>query len=452
MRRFYIISSLILISLQIHAQYIAKSQAVADIDFYDKTLREVHYNPFLYVSEAQYLKKIDSLKNNLPDSIEIRPFTLKMGELTSVIKDGHTTPSLIQSAFQVDFRKKIFFPFSFVADKKSNVYALTSFQGTEIPKGAQIISINGTDLSQFYKKGATLIGGIEAYRQELAIKLLGYNLYLSGIKPPFNVEYIYNKQKQQKTIAEGTILKDLLGNAFPSILGKSYTFKIIENKVGYIDLISMGSNYKIFNKFFDSCFSEIRTKKVNTVAIDLRKNTGGNSIIADLLISYFNKDKYILSAAKYWKISDTYKKSIIANGDTSSTYLKKNSNTIWEFINCDAKDPMFITDTVFNGKVFIITGPMTFSSANMLADGVKTFKMATLIGEPTGENTSDFGEVYRFNLPNSKIMMQVTTSFDLGADCKDKTKHPVIPDKLIKTTYLDQINGIDPVINYLLKQ
>ncbi|WP_316801964.1 S41 family peptidase [Pedobacter nototheniae] len=451
MRRFYFISGLILLGLQVQAQFITKSQALADIDFYDKTLREVHYNPFLYINEREYLKKIDSLKHNIPDSIEIRSFTLKIGELTSVIKDGHTAPSFIQPAFQTDFRKKIFFPFSFVADKKLNVYALTGFQETEIPKGAQIISINGADLGQFYKKGISLIGGIDTYQQALAIKLLGYNLYLSGIRPPFNVKYVYNKQIQQKTITEGTILRDLLGEAFPSILGKSYSFKIIDNKIGYIDLIEMGQDYKTYNKFFDSCFNELKKKNINTVAIDLRKNTGGNSLIADLLISYFNKDKYILSAGKYWKISEPYKNNIIKKGDTSNTYLKKANHTIWEYANCTAKDPVFITDTIFKGKVFIITGPITFSSANMLADGVKTFKMATLIGEPTGENTSDFGEVYKFNLPNSKILMQVTTSFDLGADCKDKAKHPVLPDKLIKTTYIDQINGIDPVINHLLK-
>jgi hypothetical protein len=46
----------------------------------------------------------------------------------------------------------------------------------------------------------------------------------------------------------------------------------------------------------------------------------------------------------------------------------------------------------------------------MLADAVKQYKLATLIGEPTGESTNDFGEVYTMELPNSKVKVQVTTA------------------------------------------
>ena len=34
--------------------FISRSNAIADIDFYTKTLQEVHYNPFLFIKKEKY--------------------------------------------------------------------------------------------------------------------------------------------------------------------------------------------------------------------------------------------------------------------------------------------------------------------------------------------------------------------------------------------------------------
>ncbi len=54
----------------------------------------------------------------------------------------------------------------------------------------------------------------------------------------------------------------------------------------------------------------------------------------------------------------------------------------------------------------------------MIAGGVKQYHLDTVIGQPIDEAANDFGEVYRFNLPDSK--RQMTTTFDMGADCDPK--------------------------------
>lgn len=113
---------------------------------------------------------------------------------------------------------------------------------------------------------------------------------------------------------------------------------------------------------------------------------------------------------------------------------------------------MFVDNKLlFTGKVYLITGPLIFSSANMLADGVKEYHMATVIGQPTGENTNDFGEGYQVELPNSKLKIQTTTTFDLGVDCDPNTSHAVIPDILIEPSMKDKINKSDRVISYILQ-
>jgi len=48
--------------------------------------------------------------------------------------------------------------------------------------------------------------------------------------------------------------------------------------------------------------------------------------------------------------------------------------------------------------------------------------------------------------------MQVTTTFDLGAECNVKKNHPVIPDHLIKTPGITQPGTTDNALQYVLKQ
>ena len=82
----------------------------------------------------------------------------------------------------------------------------------------------------------------------------------------------------------------------------------------------------------------------------------------------------------------------------------------------------------FKGKHCFLIGPYTFSSANYLADAIKTFKLSTLIGSATGELTNDFGEQVEFQLPYSKSYFFVPTTYDIGADKNEKTMSSVVPD------------------------
>ena len=150
------------------------------------------------------------------------------------------------------------------------------------------------------------------------------------------------------------------------------------------------------------------------------------------------------------KISEGYKHYLLANGDSTNQYLQKQTGSIWELGNCKAQHPRFKKKNVFTGKVYVLTGPFTFSSANMLADGVKQFKLAEIVGEPTGEDTNDFGEAYSFTLPRSKIKIQTSTSFDFGAACDKKTQTPVVPDKLVPRTLADRIQEKDRAMEYVL--
>lgn len=452
MKCLYFFTICLILTQKLNAQYISKSQAVADIDYYNKALFEVHYNPYLYISEESYRRVTDSLKNSIGDSVSVKSFTMAMSHLTSSIKDGHTMPTIVQQVFKSDFKKNIYFPLELVADNNYNVYLPVQNEQFNIPTGATITSINDLDMKSFYKKTSSMIGGLPSYQKEMAINLFGSFLYLSDVKPPFKVRYRYKEKDNFITIQVGITLKECLAKALPQVNNQRFKFELKESKIGYLALNTMEPDFKAYTAFFDSCFTALKTKNINTMVIDLRKNLGGNSQIADLLISYFNEKPYSLSGGRFWRVSQRYKDFLTAQGDTSNSYHKKENNSILDYRKCGPHEPMFVNNSLlFTGKVYLITGPLTFSSANMLADGVKEYHMATIIGQPTGENTNDFGEGYLMELPNSKLKIQTTTTFDLGVDCNLNTSHAVIPDKKIEPSIKNKINKSDPVISYILK-
>jgi hypothetical protein len=86
----------------------------------------------------------------------------------------------------------------------------------------------------------------------------------------------------------------------------------------------------------------------------------------------------------------------------------------------------------FNQKTCFLIGPNTFSSANFLADAVKTYNLSTLIGLATGEYTNDFGELLEFTLPNSGNSIFISSAYDIGANGNPNLFEPVYPD--IQTT------------------
>lgn len=436
----------------LRSQNLSKAQAIEDIDYYNKVLHEVHYNPYLYANEKSYQQLTKAIKDNLKDSVSLKSFNLIMSRLTAGIKDGHTMPMIAQQQFRPDFNKKIYFPLEFVADKKDFLYLPLQAEQFNIPTGAIVTAVNGLNLQKFYKETCAMIGGLPEYRRQMALNLMGSFLYLTGIKPPFKVDYNDKGKKNSVIIQQGITYGACLTKALPQLNNKPYGFKVVKNKIGYMELNAMKPDFKVYQAFFDSCFTTIAKAGINTMVIDLRKNLGGNSQIGDLLISYFNKKPYSLSSGRFWRVSQKYKDFLTANGDSASAYHKELNNSILDSRKCGARDPLFINNmNFFDGKVYIITGPMTFSSANMLADAIKGYHMATIVGQPTGENTNDFGEAYRMELPNSKLNIQTTVSFDFGVDCNPNTSHPVIPDKTVEVSLNDKILKTDPVLEYILQ-
>ena len=95
------------------------------------------------------------------------------------------------------------------------------------------------------------------------------------------------------------------------------------------------------------------------------------------------------------------------------------------------------------GRLFVLTGPATFSAAQMLTDAFETYTKATFVGEPTGSKGNAYGDSRKIILPNSGITVRAAIYYWQDwhpADRRDAT-HPELKAPL---TFDDYRKGIDP--------
>ena len=101
------------------------------------------------------------------------------------------------------------------------------------------------------------------------------------------------------------------------------------------------------------------------------------------------------------------------------------------------------------GRLYVVVGRQTFSSAVLNALAFQNATKAVFIGEPTGGKPNHFGEVNGFKLKNSKIGIQYSTKYFTHS----KEDAPSFnPDVLIKPSIRDYLEYRDPVLEYILNQ
>lgn len=433
--------------LQASAQnYISRAAASADLAAFDQTLREMHAAPFRFVTEQTYQQALQTTRAGWGDSIRITDFLLQLYRLTSLLKDGHCAPHIVQPVLRPELVKEQFFPLPLIFNAHRAYLDKRTADSLQVIAGTELVAINHQPTAGLLRSVEHYFGGLQQFREEMGHRIFPYFLLLEGIHAPFTLSLKTPKGRvQQITIEKGLNFRNALALQMPG-LTRALDFRIVDKKLAVLSVHNLSGSMEDMGRFVDSCMNIVKAQQIRHLAIDIRHNAGGNSMLGDMLISYFYRGRYTQMGKRSWRISQAYKDYLRSKGDTSHAYLQQPNGSLWEIGNCEPRSNPFVNKDVFDGKVYLLTGAFTFSSANMLADAFKQYKMGIIVGEPTGENTNDFGEAYVLELPNSKLRMQLTTSFDTGVDCKPARLSPVLPDILVRASLQEKLNGTDAVL------
>lgn len=418
-------------SKQIHDAYnetlgkIAVHDAIKDMEQMTHILEQRHYNPYLHQSQETH----DQFKQNVigqwidHDSIMLSQFCLDMMSVLSLIEDGHTGLQWFTTDVLPNRDSLAFFP---VTTKYIHNSSLTHMESDK-----SIETINGYAAIDLYEDALSLLSGEKQYKINLNNSLFfAVYLHLRGIFPPYEISYsdgLSSVINANQTINFMSLYMRLKGTLTP------HSFEYIEG----IPVITYNSaeDHDGFELLLSQAFSEIKESEIKTLIIDIRKNSGGNSSVNDVLLNYITSTPYRQSSKRLWKISEVSISELESRNikeyyghDYIKQYQSPTDSTILDFLGGEELiTPQWKKDK-YDGEVYLLIGPGTYSSANMLADAFKTYNIGTLVGQPTGERVNDFGEQKIYILPNSQLPISYTIAYDIGADGDPNHLSTVEPD------------------------
>ncbi len=449
-----------------YAKRIAINQVREDIRFWIETMEASHVNLYHTISKNQLLSLSNELLSNHTDSLNHTETVFLFSRLSAALNEGHL--GLVSSRITDSlYNNSLRFPFMIRKVEKESwriSYDLSAAQ--QLDMNDRITSINGISIEELNKRYLRLFGGLDTWKHEQIGFYSRKLLFLDGIHSPFHIEVIKENGEKRSFTIDGfsRVQADSINRALAAKMNsqgnKAYEFRFLSAHVGYLNYRSMRNDRsEPFEKFLDETFTRLNDSNAKGLIIDLRENGGGDSQLGELLLRYFNRKPYIFAGGMKWKISAAYKTFLKSQANYNEAdnrfYMNQKDGDTYVYLNKELKKPE-AKEPFFSGKVAFLIGTGTFSSANMLADGVVSYQLAKTFGEPTGESPNDFGEMFNFMLPNSFIIARGSTKMFTRANKDEKDFGPVIPDVIVRPTDTDlklkKDKVLETAVNWVLNQ
>ena len=383
--------------------YLAKERDsgwVNDITYLQKTLSQVHKNLYFHLSEKEFNRQLEKLKNNVPHETD-EQIEIALSVILAGIGDTHTGSS-IGSEFRYPLELHWY---------AEGIYIVGTAKEYPNLLDAKIITLNGKKIEEAVNILRPLLAGANESWFKTQIV---YYLPIPGVLKYFglsNSDEIELRVELKNGLVEKVKLKSMNYKEYVAAdrpdktvpLYRSHPYEnywyeyLKKEKITYLNYNSCRQmRNKPFEIFDRELWNFINTHEIDKLILDIRENRGGISTILDPFIKEL-----------------------------------KNSS--------------------FNrqGELYVIIGKDTYSSAILNAIRLKKETNACFVGEATGGEPNHYGEVREFKLPNSQKAIRYSTKYFHWLDQDINTFEP---DKEIPETFAAYRDGTDPVLERIVKQ
>lgn len=218
-----------------------------------------------------------------------------------------------------------------------------------------------------------------------------------------------------------------------------------------------------FKQFLDSMFISIDKNSIANLVIDVRYNSGGNSMLVDELLSRIANKNQIkhgtaeIRLSKLWELNfpqlaQSYKQKAETHGVVYSLGKLYNNDEINKLlgINYSSNET---TNTqpeggYFKGRVIFLQGPNTYSSAGMLITTAIDNNIGEVIGCKSTYAPSNYGDMLSWKLPNTAINGFVSHKF-FSRPNKTKISERFITPNVSISPYSLFLYGFDAYLDWI---
>ncbi len=217
-------------------------------------------------------------------------------------------------------------------------------------------------------------------------------------------------------------------------------FEIDEKNALGVFILDQCINNELYQKTLRQFFDTVREKQIPRIAVDVRSNSGGDSTVVNEFLRYIDVPSY-KTPGSVIRWSEEARALQTGLGKDAVGVTRRAPQ---EVPNRRVGDP-------FRGQLFVLTSKATFSSGNWFAVLVQDNQLGKILGEPTGNAPSCYGDILWFRLPHSGLSFTLSFKKWQRPDPARDPANCITPDQIIPTTRRDTIEDNDPVLAYLRK-
>jgi hypothetical protein len=196
-----------------------------------------------------------------------------------------------------------------------------------------------------------------------------------------------------------------------------------------------------FLHYIDSSFTEIQNRQIEHLIIDVTEG-GGFSNLADSLLSFITDKPFCNIKIRKIRISRETKdfiEGLKEEGVQEGAYF---------VLSKKPEDPVKRSNR-FNGKVYVLTSPRTYSTSTMFAAMAKCYSDAIIVGEETGMPLISNGDITRKKLTHSGMNIYSSMSV-YYLPCAENEHDGVKPDIELIMSLEDLLNGTNRYLEYTI--
>ncbi|MBF7090833.1 hypothetical protein IUY40_04685 [Flavobacterium sp. ALJ2] len=403
-------------------------------------------------------KNVDNLFDTYFSSINKNTtqieFLAEIKLILSHLQDGHfyagASPEL---KHYFDENAKVFpIQIKFIKD---NAFVVSSRKRNLLPE-TKILSINTIPINEIKEKLFEYIvsdGKIETKKYWiLNNNFWFYYRLVYGDQPDFKIEYESNDKKIKIINLQSELYKNAEYEVHKLDPSSHLQVNYLKDNIALMNIQTF--NQELFDEtkenyteFLEQTFKEIKAKKINSLIIDVRGNSGGRDMYGSLLYSYLTNTPFDY----YTSLESTTQKLTKEN---LNSYKPKENPTEDYFRGRNNLATQKPSNNNYASKVYILIDGMSFSTTAEFCAIAKSNNRAVFIGEETGGgyfgNTS--GNAVELVLPNTQIYVSIPTTKYVLSVKKDKySNRGILPEYKITPTINDYIQDKDVQLEFALK-
>lgn len=462
---------------------LSRNQAQEDIRIYFELIDQQHGNPYQYISRSDFKTLVNSTIEQLPETVSVKEFEILLSQLNKTIRCGHTTVGIDNEFMKSITDRPNFFPYPIRIIDQS---IIIDFESSDLPLGAEILSMNGIPAKQMLEemKTLTVTDGFSETKSLRDIEnRFGYYFFLKyGAFTSFDVTYQSPENHLKNTKVVGIAGNEMLANNYYRPVYQQHERYYHFTHLDAIDsLQALVLTLNTFQASPDWFYKKLASRyndnlemfDFDNLVIDLRLNEGGDRRLLNILYKFITgeelkdpskthirnrniiqtkhlvgvngshgSDQAIERAEAYLNLHFTEKVKDGYAAKEQNWYETFDSGIAWE-------------GKSFKGQVYVLISGTTFSAAADLARILGDLPNVILVGEETGG--ANIGRtanmLLNYSLPHTGSMIQVPVIYEEFVNVNTSINYGrgTFPDHWITQTYTDLLAKKDTAFEFTLQ-